>query len=287
MNIWFDRFKWNSEKTAIMQDFEKDAGSEKAGSKSVPLLEVSHLGVSYGRNLALREVNLSLGPGQLIGIIGPNGAGKSTLLKAILGIIPRSGQVQVAGQPLNRMRDRVAYVPQKEEVRWDFPVTVWDVVMMGRYRRIGWLKFARKTDREIVGAALEEVGMYGLRERQISQLSGGQQQRVFMARALAQQSDIIVLDEPLTGVDVASQEVILKLLTRLSQDGKLILMATHDLNTAAERCDKVACINRTLVAFGEPKEVFQPEVLSQTYGGKILTVQNGYAGDGPGTMIID
>ncbi|NWJ96754.1 MAG: metal ABC transporter ATP-binding protein [Chloroflexi bacterium] len=267
----------------------------------VQILKIDNLSVAYGRNLALKEVNLGLEAGQLVGIIGPNGAGKSTLLKAMLGIVAYRGQVLVGGQPLAKVRNRVSYVPQKEEVRWDFPVTVWDVVMMGRYRRIGWVKFAAKIDREVVGAALEEVGMSKLRDRQISQLSGGQQQRVFMARALAQEGDIILLDEPLTGVDVASQEVILKLLTHLSQQGKLVLMATHDLNVAAEKCDMLCCINRGLVAFGKPAAVFQPEVLTRTYGGKVLMVNHNYAsadrlanssldgqnGSGLTTMIID
>jgi ABC-type Mn2+/Zn2+ transport system ATPase subunit len=249
---------------------------ESAVERQGPLLKIEKLSVAYGRTLALREVNLELKAGQLVGIIGPNGAGKSTLLKAMLGIVPRSGRVLVGGEPLDKARDKVSYVPQREEVRWDFPVTVWDVVMMGRYRRIGWVKFATKADRDVVGAALEEVGMYQLRDRQISQLSGGQQQRVFMARALAQAGEVILLDEPLTGVDIASQEIILKLLARLTHEGKLVLMATHDLDTAAEKCQKLCCINHGLVAFGTPSEVFQPEVLARTYGGKVLTVGSAF-----------
>lgn len=269
----------------------KEKNLENTAARQKPLLKIEKLSVAYGRTLALREVSLELGAGQLVGLIGPNGAGKSTLLKAILGILPHGGQVLVEGEALERARNKIAYVPQREEVRWDFPVRVWDVVMMGRYRRIGWVRFAGKTDKEAVGVALEEVGMYQLRDRQISQLSGGQQQRVFMARALAQAGDIILLDEPLNGVDVGSQEVILKLLTRLTHAGKLVIMATHDLDVASEMCDQLCCVNHGLVAFGPPKEVFRPEVLAHTYGGKVLTVGNSFAGSngsnpGATTMIV-
>lgn len=238
-------------------------------------LEVANLTVAYGRNLVLQDVSLKLAGGQLVGIIGPNGAGKSTLLKGILGITPARGQVLIEGRPLKQAREKLAYVPQKEEVRWDFPVTVGDVVMMGRYKRIGWIARPNKHDHEKVDEALEQLEMLNYKHRQISQLSGGQQQRVFMARALAQEGDIILLDEPLTGVDTTSQEVIMNLLERLKQQGKLILMATHDLNTAAQKCTQLACINRRLVALGTPREVFNPQVLADTYGARAVNFGNG------------
>jgi len=259
-----------------------DCGPECAEECQPSLLEIRGLNVTYGANVALHDVNLKLRGGQLVGIIGPNGAGKSTLLKSILGMTNATGQIQIEGQPLKQARQRLAYVPQKEEVRWDFPVTVGDVVMMGRYKRIGWVRGPSKADQHIVDEALEQVEMLSLKGRQISQLSGGQQQRVFMARALAQQGDIILLDEPLTGVDITSQEVILNLLHRLVVDGKLILMATHDLNAASHECDTVACINRRLVALGRPSDVFNPEVLTETYGGRAITL-NGNSS----TFILD
>jgi ABC-type Mn2+/Zn2+ transport system ATPase subunit len=248
-----------------------------------PVLEIKDLTVAYGRNLALQSVDMALAPRQLIGLLGPNGAGKSTLLKAILGMVAFSGQVTVVGRPATQSRDRLAYVPQKEDVRWDFPVTVEDVVMMGRYRHIGWLRRPSRQDKELVMTSLEMVGMADFKRRQISQLSGGQQQRVFVARALAQQGDIILLDEPLTGIDSTSQEVILNLLLRLRDEGKLIIMATHDLPTAAQICNASALINRRVVAFGPGRTVFQPELLAEAFGGKVLT----FGGDNATTLWLN
>lgn len=235
-------------------------------------LEARNLRVVYGRNLVLNDVNLSLSGGKMVGLIGPNGAGKSTLLKALLGVVDAQGSVTIDGVPVKRARKRLAYVPQKEEVRWDFPVLVEDVVMMGRYRHVGWLRRPGRRDREAVESALEAVGMVELRQRQISQLSGGQQQRVFFARALAQDGDVILLDEPLTGIDTTSQEVIMRLLNRLRNAGKLIIMATHDLRAAAEVCDLTALVNRRLVACGTARQVFKPELLAETFGSQLVTI---------------
>ncbi len=240
-----------------------------------PLLKIEGLSVAYGPVMALQNVSMELLSSSLVGIIGPNGAGKSSLLKGVLGMVPFSGKVTIAGQALSQARQRISYVPQRSEVRWDFPITVEEVVMMGRFRHIGWVKFPGKTDRQIVAQTLEQVGMYEFRQRQISQLSGGQQQRVFVARALAQQGDIMLLDEPLSGVDTTSQEVIMSLLEKLRDQGKLIVMATHDLNTAARVCNYLCCINHRLVAFGPPQQVFKPDVLAETYGGSVLTVNTG------------
>ncbi|MEI7554173.1 metal ABC transporter ATP-binding protein [Candidatus Chlorohelix sp.] len=251
----------------------QDCGPECHEEGHNPLLEIKDLSVSYGQNTVLSEVSFELGSGQLVGIIGPNGAGKSTLIKSILGLTPYRGRVMVNGLPAKQARLKLAYVPQKEEVRWDYPVTVEDVVMMGRYRRIGWVRGPRKDDHVVVEEALELVDMLPLKQRQISQLSGGQQQRVFVARALAQQGEIILLDEPLTGVDTTSQEVIINIIKHQRKHGKLILMATHDLNAAARECDNIACINRGLVALGTSRQVFTPEILARTYGGRAVSLQ--------------
>ncbi len=248
------------------------------------LLDVLNLNVAYGRNLVLEDVNLQLSGSQLVGVIGPNGAGKSTLLKSILGIIPAEGQIHIEGRSLRQARERLSYVPQKEEVRWDFPVTVGDVVMMGRYKRIGWIAGPAKQDHQIVREALEQVGMLAFKDRQISQLSGGQQQRIFMARALAQQGDIILLDEPLTGVDTTTQDVIMQLLENLRQAGKLILMATHDLETAAQKCTQLLFLNHRLIALGTPQEVFNPQVLASTYGARAVSFGTGSSS---ATLVLD
>ncbi len=237
-----------------------------------PILQIEDLTVAYGRQVVLQEVSLSLGSQQLVGLIGPNGAGKSTLIKAILGMVSFQGQVQVGGASVARNRQLLSYVPQKEEVRWDFPVTVGDVVMMGRYRRLGWLRWPGRADRQVVEKVLEQVGMAEFKNRQISELSGGQQQRVFVARALAQEGQIMLLDEPLTGIDTTSQEIIMRLLLQLRDEGKLILMATHDLRAAAEMCDACVMLNRRLIAFGPPATVFQPQILGATFGNKVLTI---------------
>jgi manganese/zinc/iron transport system ATP- binding protein len=250
-----------------------------------PLLKIEGLSVAYGPVMALQNVNLELLQSSLVGVIGPNGAGKSSLLKGVLGMVPASGKISVAGQSLAQARQRISYVPQRSAVRWDFPVTVEEVVMMGRYKHIGWVKFPGKADRQIVAETLSQVGMYDLRQRQISQLSGGQQQRVFLARALAQQGDIMLLDEPLTGVDTTSREVIMGLLEKLRSEGKLIVMATHDLHTAARECNYCCCINHRLVAMGTPEQIFKPEVLAETYGEHVLTVNPGNSTNGA-TLII-
>ena len=230
--------------------------------------------MTYGRRVALRDVSAVMRRGSFIGVIGPNGAGKSTLLKAILGIVPlRAGSVRIFGRSVREARDRVAYVPQREAVQWDFPVSVLDVVVMGRYRRRGWFRLPNAHDREIARAALDEVGMLDRGDEQIGQLSGGQQQRVFLARALAQQADILLLDEPLNGVDVRTQELVLAIIDRLRADGKTVLMATHDLNTAADACDCLACVNHNLIAYGPAGDTFQPDVLERTYGGSVLVAR--------------
>ena len=207
-----------------------------------------------------------------MGIVGPNGAGKSTLLKALLGLVPPvSGSVRLLGEPPGRQRRRVAYVPQREAVDWDFPAVVWDVVMMGRVPHIGWLRRPSLADRSHVEAALAEVGLNHLAHRPIGQLSGGQQQRVFLARALAQQPDLLLLDEPFTGIDAATEAVLYRVIDRLRSQGRTILIVNHDLG-ALHRYDLVALLNGRLIAFGPPLQVATPSNLEQTYAGRALPV---------------
>jgi manganese/zinc/iron transport system ATP- binding protein len=237
---------------------------------TTPALEVHDLTVSYHRRPVLWNVDLAVPPGKLVGIVGPNGAGKSTLIKAVMGLIPvSSGWVQVFGRPIETMRQRVAYVPQRESVDWTFPVTAMDVVLMGRYGRVPWWKRIGRRDRQIARECLQKVGMLAYAGRQISNLSGGQQQRVFLARALAQESDLYLMDEPFSGVDAATEAAIMTLLQELRAAGKTVLVVHHDLQTAQQYFDMLILLNMRLVAFGNTNEVFTPQLLQQTYGGRL------------------
>ncbi len=236
----------------------------------VPALEVHDLTVSYHRKPVLWNVDLAVPSGKLVGIIGPNGAGKSTLIKAIMGLLPlSSGWVQVFGKPVDRQRDKIGYVPQRESVDWTFPVTALDVVLMGRYGALPWWRRVGRRDRDKARECLEKVGMLPFAHRQISNLSGGQQQRVFLARALAQESGIYLMDEPFAGVDAATESAIVKLLQELRAAGKTVLVVNHDLQTAKQYFDMLLLINMRLVAFGPTEEVFTPELLQKTYGGRL------------------
>ncbi len=235
-----------------------------------PIIEIHDLSVAYERKPVLWDVDLSLPEGQLIGIIGPNGAGKSTLLKAIMGLLPlNSGYIQINGKPLEEMRHKISYVPQRESVDWDFPTSVYEVVMMGRYGQLGLFKRPKKADKEIVMDSLRKVGMDDFKDRQISQLSGGQQQRVFLARALAQQADIYFMDEPFAGVDAATEKAIIKLLGEMSAQNKTVIVVHHDLQSVAKYFDWIILLNMRLVASGPINEAFTPELLQETYGGKL------------------
>ena len=236
-----------------------------------PIMRLDRVQVRYGARLALDGVSLVIHAGQLVSVIGPNGSGKSTLLKAMAGLAPLAdGAVERLGHAAGARGRTVAYVPQQEAVHWEFPVRVQDVVMMGRYPRIGWLKRPGRVDRAAVQSALERLGMWDRRNSQIAQLSGGQQQRVFLARALAQDTPLILLDEPLNGVDAASEATILTVLHELTRTGRTVLMATHDLAHAAETSDILVLLNRRLVAAGPPTETFTPALLEETYGGPVL-----------------
>lgn len=237
--------------------------------QEVPL-ETHDLTVAYEKRPVLYGVDVQVPEGKLIGIVGPNGAGKSTLIKAIMGIVPTTGGwVKVFGKSFAKNAKRVGYVPQRESVDWDFPVNVMDVVLMGRYGRLGLMGRVTKKDREVAEACLDKVGMLPYAKRQISNLSGGQQQRVFLARALAQESDLYLMDEPFVGVDAATEAAIIELLRELKNRGKTILVVHHDLPTAQKYFDMLLLLNMRLVAFGPTEEVFTQELLQKTYGGRL------------------
>ncbi|MEQ9455244.1 MAG: ABC transporter ATP-binding protein [Phycisphaeraceae bacterium] len=233
-------------------------------------LAIHDLTVAYQRKPVLWDVDLDIPEGSLVGVIGPNGAGKSTLLKACLDLIPRvSGEVSIYGEPYRKQRHLVGYVPQRESVDWDFPVSALDVVAMGTYARLGWFRRVGKVQKAEALDALERVGVAHLARRQISQLSGGQQQRVFLARALVQQARLYFMDEPFAAVDAATERAIVELLRELRAQGGTCLVVHHDLATVAQYFDHVVLLNMRVVASGSTREVFTPENLHKTYGGKL------------------
>ncbi|MBN1631545.1 MAG: metal ABC transporter ATP-binding protein [Thermoleophilia bacterium] len=237
------------------------------------LLELRGVSVCYGGRVALDSVSLIIPHGAQVAVVGPNGAGKSTLFKAMMGLIPlHSGEMLIHGRPAAEYRDPVAYVPQREEVDWRFPVTVFDVVAMGRYGRGRWLKRLSGEDREAVRRSLERLGIGGLAQRPIGELSGGQQQRVFLARALAQEPHVLLLDEPFTGVDISTREATLELLQSLRERSVTVLVSTHDLDLASGRFDEVVLLNGRLVSAGSPQEVFTQEHLHAAFGGQMVVV---------------
>lgn len=233
-------------------------------------LSIHDMTVAYHRRPVLWDIDLDFPEHHLIGIIGPNGAGKSTLLKAVLELIPKaSGRVHVYGEPFEKQRHRVAYVPQRESVDWDFPVSALDVVLMGRYRKVGWFLPVGRAHKKAAMEALDKVGMADYANRQISQLSGGQQQRVFLARALAQDADLYLMDEPFAGVDAATERAIIALLKELKSAGKTVAVVHHDLQTVGTYFDTVILLNMRVVAYGPTEEVFNEDNLKKTYGGKL------------------
>lgn len=236
----------------------------------IPALEIHSLTMAYNERPVLWDVDFSIPTGSLNGIIGPNGSGKTTLLKGAIGLVePLSGWVKFFGQPLDDVRHRVAYVPQRQSVDWNFPFTVLDVCLMGRYAPGGWFRRASRADRELAMHCLEQTGMQSFARRQIAQLSGGQQQRVFLARALAQESELYLLDEPFAGVDAASEESIIGLLRNLRNAGKTVVIVHHDLQSAAAYFDNIAMINTRLVAFGPAQTVLSAENLAKAYGAQL------------------
>ena len=230
-------------------------------------LSVSGLSFAYRDLLVLREVTLDLPQGVVLGVIGPNGAGKSTLLKAVVGLLkPAKGTVACFGQPLQKVRRRVGYMRQASSVDWDFPTTVSDVVLIGTYGGLGWFRRPGTKERDVAVAALKRVGIPHLAHRPISQLSGGERQRTFLARLLAQQPDLLLLDEPFAGVDAASQEAITSVLHELRDEGRTVVIVHHDLATVPTLCDWTCLLNRTVMGFGPTKDVFTDEMVKQAYG---------------------
>ena len=239
-------------------------------ASGAPPLSIHDLTVAYHRKPVLWDVDYDAPAGQLVGIVGPNGAGKSTLIRTVLDLVRRaSGSVNVFGRPYRRVRHLVGYVPQRETVDWDFPINALDVVTMGRYRKIGWCLPVTGQHRTAAMDALQRVGMADYARRQIAQLSGGQQQRVFLARALVQDAQLYLMDEPFSGVDAATERAIVQILRDLRSAGKTVMVVHHDLQTVPEYFDHVLLLNMRVVAHGPTAEIFTPENLHKTYGGRL------------------
>lgn len=238
-----------------------------------PLFEVSNLSVAYGDNLVLKNISVKLDSGKLIAIIGPNGAGKSTFLKAILGFVPRlTGVIKAFKETYKGSDSRIAYIPQREVVDWDFPLSVYELVMMGTYGRLGWFKSSGPKEKALVLDCIEQVNLMDFKDRQIGELSGGQQQRAFLARALAQQADIYFMDEPFSGVDKPTEGAIIEILRELKNEGKTIVAVHHNLYTVKQYFDEVILIKQRLVASGTVDEVLTSQNLESTYGEPLLNV---------------
>ncbi len=248
-------------------------------------LDVDTVSAGYpGDRFAIENMTFSVQAGERVAIIGPNGAGKSTLFKAIVGLVPFTrGRISIHGEDCRTSHNMVGYVPQHGEIDWSFPVTVRDVVMMGRTRQIGWVLPPLPRDHRAVTDLLEKLSLSSVANRQIGELSGGQRRRVFIARALAQETDVLLMDEPFTGVDTTAEQEIMRTLDILTESGITILLATHDLSRAAESFDKMLLVNRQAIAYGTPREVMTPDVLSRAYANAIQVYEN----DGNTFMIAD
>ncbi|MFP4322388.1 MAG: metal ABC transporter ATP-binding protein [Anaerolineales bacterium] len=246
-------------------------------SARVPALVVEDFSAGYpGARHVLRHVGFSVMPGDYIGILGPNGAGKSTLFKAIAGLIPHeTGCISIHGENCRRSHNLVGYVPQIENIDWNFPATVRDVVMMGRTRQIGWFLPATPAHWRKVDSLLDRVGMADFRQRQIGALSGGQRRRVFIARALAQETDVLLLDEPFSGVDISAEREIQEALDQLNAEGITIIVATHDMEMAQTQFDRLLLLKHRVIAYGTPKEVFTPGALREAYGRRVGVIEHG------------
>ncbi len=241
---------------------------------SANLIRIDHVGVKYRAFEALQDISFVAHPGRLIGIIGPNGAGKSTLLQAMLGLTPlATGTVSYDGKPLTDQLERIAYVPQRSQLDLTYPATVWDVVMLGRVKKTGWFRRFSAYSRQVAAAALERVGMTEYRDRPIGQLSGGQQQRVFLARAIAQEADVVCFDEPFVGIDQKTEAIIFEIFHELTRSGKTLLVINHDLGESIAHFDDLVLLNKTLIASGDRRSVLTSEHLSEAYGGKVMFFQ--------------
>ena len=236
-------------------------------------IEVHDLTVSYQGKPVLYGIDLEIPEGSIVGILGPNGAGKTTLIKSIMNMIkPNSGYIRIFGQEPRTGIKQIGYVPQRESIDWDFPVSVMDVVLMGRYGHLGWIQMPGKADRQIASECLERVNMLNYSNRQIGNLSGGQQQRVFLARALAQESSIYLMDEPFAGVDAVTEKAIVSILRKMRDEGKTLIVVHHDLASAREYFDHLLLLNMRKVAFGPVREVYSHKLLQKTYGGRLAVL---------------
>lgn len=237
---------------------------------SAPHLVVQNLSVIYQSVQALRNISIAIAPGQLVGIFGPNGAGKSTLVKAMLGLVPTTmGTTHYGDRPLVQQRSRVSYVPQRSSIDWQFPATVWDVVLMGRVQKTGLLSRLSAVSRRVAMQALQRVGMADYRHRRIGDLSGGQQQRVFLARSLAQDADLFIFDEPFAGVDQITEQVLFSIFRELTGQGKIVMVVNHDLGESITHFDRLLLLNRELIAYGDRASVLQPDLMGRAYGGHV------------------
>lgn len=255
---------------------------------TAPAIRVEGVSVRLGNRLALLDVSCDIESGSFVGLIGPNGSGKSTLIRSILGIVPlAAGRIEVEGRDIDGMRDAISFLPQRQQLEVDLPLRAWDVVMMGRLRHTGWLRAPGREDRDIVTDALERVGLVERRNSAIGEMSFGQQQRIFFARALAQQGRIVLLDEPMNGLDPKTQDLFIQLLTDFHNEGRTIIMATHDLNQAACVCDRICLLNQRLVAYGPVESVLSDEVLARAYGSHIHFMEGDEASHVHAQMLED
>jgi manganese/iron transport system ATP-binding protein len=239
------------------------------------MLEVQNLSVNYRGVKALEDVSFVATSGELIGLIGPNGAGKTTLIKAILGLLPpQSGRILFKGRPVRRCRRQIAYVPQRSQIDWDYPITAWNVVMMAHTRNTGWLRRPGVDAQQITKDALEQVGMLPFKHRQIGELSGGQQQRIFLARALAQQADLLLFDEPFTGVDKQTEAIMQGIFTDLKRQGKTLLVCSHEWGESLQRYDRLLLLNQRLLANDVPQAVVTLENMQRAYGENLQPALN-------------
>ena len=247
-------------------------------------IQLAHVSAGYNRTLAIQDVTVSIPAGQRVALVGPNGAGKSTLFKVIVGLLTTAnGEVTINGKASREARQAVAYVPQFEDVDWDFPVSVMDVVVMGLARQVGWLRLPNARHRHIAVEALERVGLAQYAKRQIGELSGGQKRRVFIARALAQGASILLLDEPFSGVDAVAQQTLFEILDNLRRDGVTVLLATHDLNLVSTHFDALLILNRRQIAYGKPEDVFKPSLMAEAFGSQMAI----WHSDGQIIMLTD
>jgi ABC-type Mn2+/Zn2+ transport system ATPase subunit len=257
-------------------DFVTEKTMEKISPQEPARLEINNISVGYNGTPVLQDVSFHIPHGARVAVVGPNGAGKSTLFKALVGLLPLSaGQIFIHEMALGHHLDCVAYVPQRSEVDWRFPVTVADVVMMGRFGQMTWLQAPTRADHQVVRTSLQQMGIADLSDHSISDLSGGQQQRVFLARALAQHPHIFLMDEPFTGVDATTQEATLDLLDHLRMQEVTVMISTHDLSLAAARFDTILLLNKRLLAYGTPQQVLTPENLGRAFGTHVLKLEDG------------